>query len=302
MIDTQELVSTTPVVGVEDVVHDPFEARQGVTARLARRLGCTEGQLYSLAIGALLLTTVSVNALPKVQWDSGPLASGAGFLSDGQSPATAAPLTEAPVVVPGPGPLAPFEVPGLGFGDGLPLPNPLAEQPEPFDPAPTPAEFTPAEFPTAEPSVAAGPLQVDDGGFASATAGTPLATLGVPEGSVAVALQAGQLDKVTYLQLSGMGTLSLAVDPNGGNRLEALAAIQLCPAAPGAIVGRGDVTPQEAPQYDCAKTVKGVRDPAGTGYTFDLKGLTAQQASSVAILPVSGTLSDFQIVFRLALG
>ena len=48
---------------------DPFAARGGAIASLAARLGCTEGQLYSIVIGVLLLWVVSANALPSVVWD-----------------------------------------------------------------------------------------------------------------------------------------------------------------------------------------------------------------------------------------
>ena len=47
---------------------DPFAARSGTVGHLAARLRCTEGRVYTTAIGMVVALVLSVTALPDVVW------------------------------------------------------------------------------------------------------------------------------------------------------------------------------------------------------------------------------------------
>jgi hypothetical protein len=267
------------------IARDPFAPADNAVARLAVRIGVTEGTLYSLAIGALALWALVVNIVPGLQWHAVGAAPPPFALSAAPTP------TPAPVVV-APPPTQPTLLP-------LPLPNPAPLGPVGVGSSPDPI----APFPetTGSPS-SQGPLRITGGGYAAADAGTPLATAGVPDGSVAVGSRAGQVDKVTYLRLVGdPGLLQLKVDASGSNVLDADAVLAACPVTQaGWKVGHGDVTPAAGPQYSCSLSSPGVRSSDGTTWAFDLSSL--DMSNGVAIVPVVSTTEvtkSFQVVFNL---
>jgi hypothetical protein len=291
---------------------DPFQERDGLPARAARRLGCTEGQLYSLAVGLLATWVISANALPNVAWQGAgpqPFLSGAALAAPAVPDAGAPLPTVVPPPVAGPAPLSELG-PQQPLADPFaPLPAPAPAFPEPGPGAPPPQEPVGAPAPRRpgpQPVVQPAPVSVVSGGYASARAGTPLATFGVPQGSVAVAAQAGQIDKVSYLRLTGAGEpLELLVDPEGMNRLDPLAGLTLCfVTTPEWKVGQGDVAPEDGPAYDCTNGIEGARspagDPAGERWNFDVSRVDLTTVLGVAIVPTTGPLApDFQIVFRI---
>lgn len=280
---------------------DPFADRHGPIARLAAWIGCTEGQVHSMVAGIVLVVAVSVNALPHVGWetpDGIPFASppiGAGAVSPDapQQAADAGLIAAAPELLPA---LPPRRFSAPTFGDThVAAPAGSAPTPEgralPDDPPPTGSPDDPSLNP-----------DVVRGGYASAAAGTPLATVGVPEGSVAAARRAGHVDKVAYLELDGStGRLELDVDADGVNVAAELAGLRLCRVT--AVqwdVGAGDVAPADAPEYDCAASVAGERNDAGDRWAFDLDGLDLADATGVAIVPDADAVApEFQVVFRL---
>lgn len=263
---------------------DPFAPRAGRVAAVARRLGCTEGQLYSMVIGLLLLWTVSANALPHVVWEHDIAA----------APRSVAPATTAPP------PPTPVERPAG------PLPAPAVEQvasplvpppvPPPADPQP-PATDPPS--PATAPDPAPEPLTISAAGWASAAVGSPLATLGVPEGSVPVTRRGGSPFNVAFLRLSGnAGPFELAVDDSGTSTPTAFAGIDLCAVTDEVWeVGRGDTSLDDAPDYDCGRAVAGVPSASGDRWTFDVAALGAASLPGVALVP-AGDFPEFQIVFR----
>lgn len=283
---------------------DPFAPTGTRPARLAARAGCTEGQLYSLLLGMLLVWVISANGLPSVAWEAGAPARPAATAvvdrpgDDASTPTVPDEVAAGPLDLPTVEPSTPLTTPDR-FDAPVPLGNPPpAPETEPVPPSTDGARTTsPAPSP-AEPR----PTTVVSGGYASNEAGTPLATFGVPEGGVAVARRAGRTSKVTYLRLSGNGTpLVLDVDPDGANVLDAQAAIRLCPVLDDDWdAGPGDTSLDDAPTYDCERSIVGVRSTAGDQWTFDIAGLGLPEDAGVALVPDDdATTPEFQVVFRL---
>ena len=262
---------------------DPFARRTGYVARIATHLRCTEGQLYSMVIGLLLLWAVSANALPHVVWDRGgdpdpvPLAAAPEPTPD--TPASPAIVPEA---APEPS-LSPVTVPSPSTGPAAPS-----------EPAPMPAPDAPA------PDADTGALRIERAGYATASAGTPLASIGVPEGSVAVGRRAGQRHSVTYLDLAGRGsTLELAVDGDGANVAAGLGTLELCVVTDAWDVGHGDTSLQDAPEPRCEGAVSGEPSADGSRWSFDVRSLDLD-GHGFAVVPAEGSRApEFQIVFRV---
>lgn len=223
-----------------------------------------------MVIGLLLVWTVSANALPHVVWQR----------DVGASRAAAPPTVERPVgLLPAPAtePVAsPLEPPRADRGQHLSAPRP-----------------TRAAEPAQE------PLTITVAGWASAAAGSPLATFGVPDGSVPVTRRGGRPFNVAFLRLSGnAGSLELAVDGSGTSTPAAFAGVRLCAITDhGWEVGRGDTSLDDAPEYDCRRAVSGVPSASGDRWTFDVAALDAGARPGVALVP-AGDFPEFQIVFR----
>lgn len=267
---------------IEGPVDDPFGARSSRVAAIAKRVGCTEGQAYSVVIGVLLLWMVSANGLPDVVWHR------SGTTADAvRRTAPAASERE---------PSRPS--PGLLLAAPSPVLSPVTTQSSYVTSPDTPP---PVGATSGGDDVSQRPLRVVEAGYASASAGTPLATIGVPDGSVAVTRRAGRTEDVAYLRLDGEGpTLDLAVDANGANTLDTLAGLWLCPVTDASWkVGQGDVTPDKAPKPDCSRPVTGVRSASGDRWTFDVRSLDFGAITGVALVPASDAMApEFQVVFR----
>lgn len=262
---------------------DPFSRREGRVAAIGARLGISEGQLYSMAIGLLLVWMVSANGLPTVVWDSADLVA---------APRSTAGAPSAGLIDEAPSPrVPPVTAPSVAFDAAPSAPLPAGE----------PASDPFLTFDESDEDL--GPLRVESGGYASAAAGTPLATLGVPEGSVAVARRGGQPFNIAYLRVAGSpGSLDLAVDADAANALDAVAGLVVCPVTEeGWHVGHGDVDLDDAPTYDCAAAIPGTRADDGTSWTFDLAGLDLESLSGIALVPdATAPAPEFQVVFRIS--
>jgi hypothetical protein len=268
----------------------------GALEGVARRLGWTEGQLYtaliSVTAGALLAWSAVPGALP-----TAPLSSAAMPAAVPGLPAPAGPVAEAPPVELS----LPESVPldgGPAF-DPVPADQPV-DAPVPAEPDAAPTTALPPAAPASAPAVAVSVLRA---GYTSRGAGTALATAGVPEDAVAVANRAGLPDKLAYVQLVGTGpqlVLAVADDPVA-SRFESFAVLRLCPVvAKGYQLGRGDVDTASAPAYDCARSVLGERQADGAAWSFDISTFpTAVRQNGVVVLPAAAAAPDFQVSFRL---
>lgn len=265
---------------------DPFVSEPTAVGRVAARLGCTEGQGWSLSLGTLVVALLLSTALPDVAWRPAESAAEAAIAPPTTAPparpaAGISPPLNPPVTTARPAPAAPVTPPTIETSPG----------------APTTTSTTAPEPPSSD------PLHVVDGGYASSTAGTPLATTGVPAGSLAVALRVGQTDKVAFVRLGGTGTtLELALDPTpGANVLEPLAGLLLCPVlVDGWRVGDGDTRLADAPSFDCERAAIGRRGAAGDRWTFDLSGFDDPPSTDgFALVPDPAAVSPtFQVVLR----
>jgi hypothetical protein len=143
-------------------------------------------------------------------------------------------------------------------------------------------------------------LIVTDKAWASQEAGTPLDTQGVPDGDLPVGTRLGQVDKASYVRLSGSeSTLKLREDA-AGNRAPAngeplIRACQITDASwkPATAEGFGS-----APKYDTGACVDGKRAADGT-WSFDLSNFDdATDARGFALVPAAGAPVDFQVAFH----
>jgi hypothetical protein len=96
--------------------------------------------------------------------------------------------------------------------------------------------------------------------------------------------------------------LELEVDADGVNTLDALAGLHLCFVTEDPwVVGHGDVTLADAPDYDCSTAIAGSRSDASDTWAFDLTEHDLTGVSGVAIVPAADAMApEFQIIFRLA--
>jgi hypothetical protein len=159
----------------------------------------------------------------------------------------------------------------------------------------TPATSTPR-------AATAQPLRIVTAAWASAQAGTPLATTGVPEGALPVGRRPGfAQDKVAFVRLAGTAT-TLTLLPHedaAGQRAVETAQIQACRiTSPGWSEAQGQSI-DEAPKWDCAVAVQGLRSEDGR-WTFDLSVFADRAgANGFALIPVGDAL-DYQVAFTVA--
>lgn len=103
---------------------------RGPVARVARRLGWTDGQVYTMAIGLGFAALLISFGLPATM--GGPGLAAAGVEQAGPPPSTPTPTTPSPTTVD----LAPWEMPPVGAATPVPAtPRPPATPPSP-DPPP----------------------------------------------------------------------------------------------------------------------------------------------------------------------
>jgi hypothetical protein len=96
--------------------------------------------------------------------------------------------------------------------------------------APPPGGFTMAgDAPVTAQSSERSPFKIVAHGWATREAGTPLASEGVPDGTLPVGNRAGQLDKASYIKLSGNDIfLTLTEDSSGARNLAGAGGVQAC--------------------------------------------------------------------------
>ena len=142
------------------------------------------------------------------------------------------------------------------------------------------------------------PLTVAAKAWASREAGTPLAGTDVPAGTLPVGNRLGQVDKASFVRLSGTATgLTLTADPSGARNLAGAGSVQACPVT--ASWTAGDAMPlDQAPAYDTTKCVAGTH-PDDSSWSFDL-GAFADRAggNGFALVPAPDAPVDFQVAFK----
>lgn len=255
---------------------------------LARRIGCTEGQLYTSGIGLLVAVALLVIGLPPV------LRTG-DVVEPSQVAAASDPPADPPVAVPdvpsepaSPGPATP------------PVPRrPSAPAPRPSAPAPR-SSRTPDPAPAAPADGGMNGLSVVSSGYTSSTSGTPLSGPEVPEDGLPVGTRLGRVDKMSFLRLAGSGTVLRLrlVDEPAAHLLVPVAAVEACAITEeGWAIDEPGAPPQAAPRHDTDRCAPGSEDADGTWH-FDLARLQPLDGDvGIALVPVTEGATTFQVTF-----
>ena len=145
------------------------------------------------------------------------------------------------------------------------------------------------------------PLRIVAKAWATQTAGTPVASAGVPAGSLPVGKRLGQDDKRSFVRLSGEDdVLVLAEDSAGSRTTTGAVGVQACQITDVAWRDGEAMTFDQAPKYDARSCVAGTRADSGI-WTFDLSGIpTRADQRGFALLPAAGSSVDFQVAMRAA--
>jgi len=143
-----------------------------------------------------------------------------------------------------------------------------------------------------------GPLTVAAKGWASREAGTPLAATGVPDGELPVGNRVGQIDKASFVRLSGGdSTLTLDEDTDNARSVAGPGTVQACPITATWTAADG-MSMDQAPAYDASKCVPGKRADDNT-WTFDLGSFSDRASGNgFALVPAPDAPVDFQVTFK----
>lgn len=247
----------------------------------------------AVSVGVVLLVLL---ALPKP--DLGP-----GQALGKRTIETPARTSVSAVADAGPGPEADFAVepftPGAPAIDSF-APSPIVPAPS-FEASPSPAPGGgPSSFTTATTETQVQPLRVRSSTWATRTAGSPLATNGVPDSTLPVGTR-GTDDKLSFLRLTGTSTtLGLAEHPEGNRNNAGPAAVAACRITSSDWKAGKAVAFADAPPYDPTDCVQGVRSSGGV-WVFDLGRFSDRtDERGFALVPGDDAGLDFQVAFRLS--
>ena len=112
-----------------------------------------------------------------------------------------------------------------------------------------------------------------------------------------VASRLGQLDKASFIRLSGSATtLTLEEDPGGAREAVGPGVVVACPITDASWVEEPDQSLDDAPPWDAARCVAGVED--NDTWTFDLTAFEDRVGQAgFALVPDASAPPDFQITF-----
>ena len=249
---------------------------------IARRLRCTEGQVFTAAIGFVIAVALFAIGIPPVLRNDDALSA---------APATGAPsateLSDSTTTTS----TTAFTTPTTTL-------RPRASDPSP--PANAPATVAPARPATSSTAPSGLPRSVVDAGYTSSTAGTPLSGPEVPEDSMPVSVRLGRIDKVSFARLAGTAPdLNLVlVDDGAANQLVALAAVQACAVTePGWVLDSPGAPPEDGPTYDDQRCSEGIQTATGA-WRFDLSDLgELDERAGIALVPTFEGPVSFQVTF-----
>ena len=212
-------------------------------SRLASKLGCTDGQVWTLGLALALAVALVPATFPAGLRPKGDTVVLPAALAD---PVTA-PVAVPPVVVaPAPAP-APLAFPGVLPPIPLPGQPYSAPQSTPAPPAPAGPAYSPAAAPP--PSQA---LRVASGGWYDSDSEAAARAQLTPPGELPVSADHGSRAASSLLRLSGNdGTLVLTVDPTPG-RTAGSATLELCRNATSTWTAYDAEPPSAAPPVDKA--------------------------------------------------
>jgi hypothetical protein len=221
--------------------------------RIATRLGCTDGQVWTLG----LVLAVSIGLVPATF--------PAGLRPHGDVVQAALPEPSALPALPA------IPLPGAAAPPAAPAPQPLT-QPDPV----TPSSGAPTTAASARPAVTE--LQIIQGGWYDAGPDATVRTQLTPAGELPVSSQADKPAATVLLRLQGTATvLDLRLDTDS-TRTNGTGALQLCRNRTSTWTGYDAMPASAAPPVDERACVAGV---LGSGlWRFDLLGLGPPDAAT----------------------
>jgi hypothetical protein len=261
--------------------------------------GLTRLSPFLAAVGAaLLLVVVPPNGHGALQAASSGAQKHFQLPTEGTpNPASDAAATAAPASTSGPQPPGPTadSAPSLAVAPATSIAAPVTSAPAVAAPEASVGDATVS--PSAD-QTAVTPLTVAAKAWASRDAGTPLASTDVPAGTLPVGNRLGQLDKASFVRLSGTATtLTLTADPSGARNLAGAGSVQACPVT-ASWTAADAMALDQAPAYDTTKCVAGTH-PDDSTWSFDL-GAFADRAggNGFALVPAPDAPVDFQVAFK----
>ena len=259
--------------------------------RLGQRMGCTEGQAWTVLLGAALAVLLACAGLPGTLTTEAALGRIPPAATTVPAPPPPPPVAIAPVATLAGSTSIP-DLSGISLA-ATPLPAPELS-PEPSEP------WTP------EPQVGTGAVLkagLLDAGWGYAGTGTPIDDLDralVPAGDLPVTARSGSVNKVSFLRLRQTGSTLrlLPVEDTGANQLQSAAALLVCPVTTRGWHGTDGQDLRTAPHYDCTAghARSGVLQN-DTSWLFDLSAVPLEKGVRELALVPAGTASDFQVVF-----
>jgi hypothetical protein len=268
--------------------------------------GLAELSLGDLVRGAgryvpvlLVVAAIAVTAqlLPPADGDEPAEAESASQLFDApggedapaaEEPESAAPFEERATFDVSPSPALAPAAPEPASPSDEPPPSPDAEDVVPLNPS---TESTSQASET-------GPLRIEAAAWASQAGGTPLAEVGVPDGTLPVGTRLGQIDKASFVRLVGSETtLFLNEDPEGGRSAAGPPEVKACRIDEPGWQELEGATFDESPSWSTTDCVDGESDGSGR-WTFDLSGFADRtDERGFALVPTADAPIDFQVAF-----
>jgi hypothetical protein len=146
------------------------------------------------------------------------------------------------------------------------------------------------------------PLSIEASAWATQTAGTPLASNGVPDGTLPVGKRVGQDDKRSFVRLSGTTAILALAEDSSGNRTPPSTAtgpvgVRACQVTADWDPAQGETFAQ-APAYDTSRCATGARSDDGS-WRFDLTAFfTRTDKRGFALVPTTDAAVDYQVTFK----
>jgi hypothetical protein len=144
------------------------------------------------------------------------------------------------------------------------------------------------------------PLSVMEYGWATATAGTPVASSEVPEGTMPVGRRIGQDDKISFVRLIGTERVLELHEASDGQRTPPLGTIgvRLCQSTDANWTGGDAQTFDDAPAYATDQCAAGQRSDDGV-WRFDLGSFAdVEDHRGFVLVPAEDAAVDFQVAFE----
>lgn len=258
-----------------------------VMGRLARVVGCTVGQAYTLMVGFVVAVALLATGVPPVLQGRAV----APVAARSPVPAPIGPSAAPPAADPAPVEPVPT-VPEFGALPAFPdFPAPEGTTGGPFELVPPPSDEPPP--PPAQ------PLLVVASGWASLSGGTPAATVGVPLGTLPVGTRLDTMDKASFVRLVGTADfLVVPTDPDGQrDPVVGTVAVQACPINEAGWEGRQGASFEDSPTWDADQCVLGVGAASGH-WSFDLGAFPDRGGNrGFALVPAPDAAADFQLAF-----